>query len=257
MRVAAAILATALLAAACAEDDPVDDAGQPRTTVPTVTEAPTTTAARAADDSEPADTEDTTEAASSSSMTTSTTTTEPPLPAGDPTAASVSLELVVELDQPIDAVVAPNGEWWIAERPGRIVVVDPDTGEVGDTVVDIDDETRAQGERGLLGLAVDNSSLYVNFTDGAGNTRVDAFVLDETGRPADRVELLTIAQPFSNHNGGALAIGPDGHLYIAVGDGGSGGDPLDGSPAACNQTVGAASIEARLPPASLGKYGWV
>ena len=227
MRVAAAILATALLAAACAEDDPVDDAGQPRTTVPTVTEAPTTTAARAADDSEPADTEDTTEAASSSSMTTSTTTTEPPLPAGDPTAASVSLELVVELDQPIDAVVAPNGEWWIAERPGRIVVVDPDTGEVGDTVVDIDDETRAQGERGLLGLAVDNSSLYVNFTDGAGNTRVDAFVLDETGRPADRVELLTIAQPFSNHNGGALAIGPDGHLYIAVGDGGSGGDPLD------------------------------
>ena len=139
----------------------------------------------------------------------------------------IGLEVVVELQQPIDAVVAPNGEWWIAERPGRVVVVDPESGAVGDTVVAIDDETRAAGERGLLGLAVDETALYVNFTDGAGNTRIDAFVLDDVGRPGERISLLTIEQPFGNHNGGSLAIGPDGHLYIGVGDGGGGGDPLD------------------------------
>ena len=200
----AAVVAAAVMAGACAGDDAVDH---------DTADAPSTSAAASA-------------TTTTSASTPTSTNTRAPLPTGDPTTASVTLEPIVELEQPVDAVVAPNGEWWIAERPGRIVVVDPDTGEVGDTVVDIDDETRARGERGLLGLAVDESSLYVNFTDEAGNTRVDAFVLDEHGRPDQRVPLLAIEQPFANHNGGGLAIGPDGHLYIAVGDGGSSGDPL-------------------------------
>ncbi len=123
-------------------------------------------------------------------------------------------------------MVAPNGEWWIAERAGRVIVVDPDSGTVGDTVLDLDDEASNGGERGLLGLAVDDDALYVNYTDRRGDTRIEAFLLDETGRPGQRVVLLTLEQPFGNHNGGALAIGPDGHLYVGVGDGGGSGDPL-------------------------------
>jgi len=136
------------------------------------------------------------------------------------------IERVVELESPIDAVVAPNGEWWIAERAGRVIVVDPDSGAVGDTVLDLDDEASSGGERGLLGLAVDDDALYINYTDRRGDTRIEAFLLDETGRPGRRVVLLTLEQPFGNHNGGALAIGPDGHLYVGVGDGGGSGDPL-------------------------------
>ena len=221
----AGLAVAAVLAAACASDDAIEDDARIRTTVPSVTAAPSTT--------DPPDSDDEAEPSPSSAATPTTTTTDPTttteaeLPAGDPTAASIALEVVVELQQPIDAVVAPNGEWWIAERPGRVVVVDPESGAVGDTVVAIDDETRAAGERGLLGLAVDETALYVNFTDGVGNTRIDAFVLDDAGRPGERISLLTIEQPFGNHNGGSLAIGPDGHLYIGVGDGGGGGDPLD------------------------------
>lgn len=209
----------ALAAVSCAADDPVGDGLEIRTTVPSVTTpAPSSTSSTSAPSSTPAP-----------SSTTVPATTLPPsttLPAGDVTAAAIELELVVELDQPIDAVVAPNGEWWIAQRSGEVVVVDPASGAVGDMVLDIADETRATGERGLLGIAVDADAVYVNFTDSGGDTQIDAYLLDPTGRPADRFSLLTIEQPFSNHNGGGMAIGPDGLLYIGVGDGGNGGDPL-------------------------------
>ena len=89
------------------------------------------------------------------------------------------------------------------------------------------DETFAEGEGGLLGLAADDEALYVNFTDRAGQTQVEAILLGADGRPGERVRLLTIEQPFANHNGGGLAIGPDGLLYVGVGDGGGGGDPLE------------------------------
>ena len=90
------------------------------------------------------------------------------------------------------------------------------------------------GEQGLLGLAFDpdyssNRRFYVNYTDPSGTTVVARYLAD-AGDPdvavptADRV-LLRIAQPFENHNGGMLAFGPDGYLYIGTGDGGSGGDP--------------------------------
>ena len=88
------------------------------------------------------------------------------------------------------------------------------------------------GERGLLGLAFHpryarNGKFYVNYTDRAGNTRVVEFRRRTRNRARTRGRvLLTIRQPFSNHNGGALAFGPDGFLYIATGDGGSAGDPL-------------------------------
>lgn len=92
----------------------------------------------------------------------------------------------------------------------------------------------ASGERGLLGLAFHplyaaNRRLFINYTDGAGHT-VIARLQAQAGNPdladpASFAILLRIEQDFSNHNGGDLAFGPDGYLYIAMGDGGSAGDP--------------------------------
>ncbi|MBI4236674.1 MAG: PQQ-dependent sugar dehydrogenase, partial [Chloroflexi bacterium] len=93
-----------------------------------------------------------------------------------------------------------------------------------------------EGEQGLLGLAFDpdyasNGYLYVHYT--AANPRrsvISRFRVsaDDADRadPSSELLLLEVEQPFSNHNGGTLAFGPDGHLYIGLGDGGSGGDPL-------------------------------
>jgi glucose/arabinose dehydrogenase len=207
-------VALALVATACGNDDPVGDAS--RTTVPVVTTAPTTSG-------EPADSGDT------GPDETTTTTNGAPDPRsvnGDLTRVSVAPSVLGTFREPVDIAVAPDGELWLAERRGIISVLDPVIGDLGDTLVDLSAETVAGGERGLLGLAVDADNLYVNFTDLDGDTSIDAFVLDAAGRPGQRHHLLSIEQPFSNHNGGGLRIGPDGHLYIGVGDGGSGGDPL-------------------------------
>ncbi len=149
-------------------------------------------------------------------------------PDGNMFAADVAVEPVLRLDEPIDMAVAPGDELvWIAERPGRVLRVDLDRGEVVETILDISAETEATGERGLLGIAVTERWLFVNFTDLGGDTRVDAFEREGTGLGDRRRTLLSQSQPFRNHNGGDLAIGPDGLLYIGFGDGGSGGDPLD------------------------------
>lgn len=221
-RLAAAGIAVAVLCGACGGDDSADDAGsESLTTVPTTVDTPTTTTTESPAEQPEAATDD--EAADTTTSTTTTTT----IPAGDVTQARIDLGELGRFNQPIDAVVAPNGEWWLAERPGEVMVVDPDTGVSGDVILDLSSATRAGGERGLLGLAVDAEALYVNYTDLDGTTQVAAFPLDDTGRPVgERILLLSIEQPFSNHNGGSLAIGPDGHLYIGVGDGGSADDPL-------------------------------
>lgn len=90
------------------------------------------------------------------------------------------------------------------------------------------------GERGLLGLAfhpnyATNGYFYVNYTNTSGNTVIARYTVDSgnsnSANPASATILLTIAQPYSNHNGGSIKFGPDGFLYIGMGDGGSGGDP--------------------------------
>ena len=149
-------------------------------------------------------------------------------PDGNMFAADVHLVPVLTLDEPIDMAVAPGDDLvWIAERAGRVSRVDLERGAVVETILDITAETVATGERGLLGIAVTDRWLYANYTDLAGDTRVDAFEREGTRLSSRRRTILFQAQPFSNHNGGDLAIGPDGFLYVAFGDGGSGGDPLD------------------------------
>jgi glucose/arabinose dehydrogenase len=101
--------------------------------------------------------------------------------------------------------------------------------------LDLGDEIVAGGEQGLLGLAFHpgyarNGRLFVNYTDLRGDTVVAEYRRAPGGAlgadPASARMLLAIDQPFANHNGGALAFGPGGYLYIATGDGGSIGDPL-------------------------------
>jgi glucose/arabinose dehydrogenase len=103
-------------------------------------------------------------------------------------------------------------------------------------MVDLSDRLRSGGEQGLLGLAVHpdfptDARVFVNFTDLSGDTVIASLGVDQddTNRidPESFRQILFIDQPYANHNGGGVAFGPDGYLYLALGDGGSGGDPQD------------------------------
>ena len=97
-------------------------------------------------------------------------------------------------------------------------------------VLDISSEVSTGLEQGLLGLAFspDGNFMYINFTDGAGDTHIVEFAFANGAVVAgSRREVLSVDQPFDNHNCGTLMFGPDGYLYICLGDGGSGGDPHD------------------------------
>jgi glucose/arabinose dehydrogenase len=102
--------------------------------------------------------------------------------------------------------------------------------------LDIRERVGSQGnEQGLLGLAfhprfAENGYFYVNYTDLNGNTVIARFQAQagaDQADPASEKRLLFVAQPYPNHNGGHLAFGPDGYLYIGLGDGGAAGDPQD------------------------------
>ncbi|MFH9138787.1 PQQ-dependent sugar dehydrogenase [Streptomyces sp. NPDC017524] len=147
-------------------------------------------------------------------------------PAAPVQPTNASLTEVARAQSPSAGAAGPDDTLWIAERAGTVRVLD-DQG-LGAPVLDISDETTTDGERGLLGVAFDKTfaHFYISFTDLEGTSRVDEFAV-EGGRlrPETRRTVLTQAQPYANHNGGDIKFGPDGYLYIAFGDGGSGGDP--------------------------------
>jgi glucose/arabinose dehydrogenase len=149
--------------------------------------------------------------------------------APDLTAVTLAARPVVELDAPIAMAVRPGDDaLYVAERAGRVVRVVDGAGEAT-AVLDISGSTTSDAERGLLGLAFspDGGTLYVSYTDLAGDSRLDAYELDGTDARSDsRRALLSVEQPFSNHNGGHVVTGPDGLLYLGLGDGGSADDPL-------------------------------
>ena len=141
----------------------------------------------------------------------------------------VRLKRIANLEAPLAmAVRRGDSTLYVAEQLGRVTAIRE--GEVlSEPVLNISDQVTAGGEQGLLGLAFspDGRRLYVHYTDVEGDTRVVEYTMK--GRRADpstKRELLFVDQPFSNHNGGQLAFGPDGYLYIALGDGGAGGDPF-------------------------------
>ena len=138
------------------------------------------------------------------------------------------------LENPLFLTHAGDGtaRLFVVEQPGRIRILDQGV-LIPSPFLDITDRVLSGGERGLLGLAFHrdfrrNGRLFVNYTrkpDGA--TVVAEYRRDSSPNDASREEriLLVVSQPYANHNGGMMAFGPDGYLYIGLGDGGSGGDP--------------------------------
>ncbi len=169
---------------------------------------------------------------------TSTRTAESALPVqAFPDAEQFTWQPVIDgLDRPIFLTHAGDGSGrlFILEQAGRILIVQ--NGELLETpFLDIRFEVGSNGnEQGLLGLAfhpryTENGYFYVNYTDRNGDTVIARFQVKASdpnqSDPASELRLLQIPQPYANHNGGMVAFGPDGYLYLGLGDGGSGGDP--------------------------------
>ncbi len=181
---------------------------------------------------------------------------------------------------PIDLQHADDGSdiLYVVERAGFIRSFENDEATASTTTfLDIQTRVAANGEGGLLGLAFhpdheSNGFFYVDYTTtGAFRTRISRFSRDtnnpEVADPNSEVVLLEVSQPFDNHNAGQIAFGPDGYLYVTLGDGGAGGDPnnhgqrpttllgsilrLDvnggGAPLDCGSGTGAATIPADNP----------
>jgi hypothetical protein len=153
-----------------------------------------------------------------------------------PTGLEVELVPVVGgLDRALGLVNAGDGSGrlFVIEQAGLVRVIR--NGQVeAQPFLDVRGQVSCCGERGLLGLAFHprfpaDDRIFVHYTGGGGETRiVEMRTLSGGGRadPSSARTLLTQPQPFTNHNGGQIAFGPDGYLYIGLGDGGSGGDPL-------------------------------
>ena len=161
-----------------------------------------------------------------------------------PCAAQLRGQTIVgDLRNPVAVVADPTDRsvLLVVEVGGLIRVV-RNRVLLSDPFLDLRSEISTGGERGLLGLALapdyaQSRRLFVNFTNRAGDTviarfhrRIDAPL---SADPASRFDFMwpdgrrVIDQPFANHNGGHLAFGPDGYLYVGMGDGGSGGDPMN------------------------------
>ncbi len=160
--------------------------------------------------------------------------TIPPLESGPDTLA---LEpFAAGLADPVGITNAGDGSGrlYVNQRGGVIRVVDHDGAVRDEPFVDLTDRVTAGGEQGLLGLAfhpdyAHNRRLFIYYTasgDGA-DTLAELTAADDGARadPGSLRVLLAIPDPYGNHNSGQLAFGPDGHLYVGLGDGGSGGDP--------------------------------
>jgi glucose/arabinose dehydrogenase len=139
------------------------------------------------------------------------------------------------LDQPVGLANAGDGSGrlFVIEQSGLIRVL-RDNNLLAEPFLDISSQVSCCGERGLLDLAFHpeynhNGFFFVNYTDINGNTVISRFTVSneiDQANLSSEIKLLVVEQPFPNHNGGSLAFGPEGYLYIGLGDGGSGGDPL-------------------------------
>jgi glucose/arabinose dehydrogenase len=161
-------------------------------------------------------------------------------PAAERAIPAISLTLVAEgVHQPVAISHAGDGSGrlFVAEQSGRIRIITAGEELDPQPLLDLRDRVVSGGERGLLGLAfhpgfAQNRRFFVHYTaeiDGRLYNRISQFNLagDGYADAASEEILLAIHQPYSNHNGGQIAFGADGYLYIAIGDGGSANDPLN------------------------------
>jgi glucose/arabinose dehydrogenase len=210
LRRSAAVLVSGALAAACATASSSPDP------TPRVTPAAASGTASPANTSEP-----------------SVGATKPPVSEAPP---ALSLEPVAEgLVNPISIATAPDGWLLVNEQPGRVVAIHPASGERA-VVADLDDRIDGGGERGLLGLALhpdwpEVGRAFIHYSANDGDAILAEFSGGQEGDgppvidPGSERILLELPDPYPNHNGGQLAFGPDGFLWMALGDGGSANDP--------------------------------
>ncbi|MCB0959094.1 MAG: PQQ-dependent sugar dehydrogenase [Acidimicrobiales bacterium] len=159
-----------------------------------------------------------------------TTSADPAAVEGEPTVSSV---VVGRAAEPIVLLARPGDDaLWLAERAGlvRRMAVGDDGAltAIGDPVLDLTADTSVDAERGLLGVAFspEGDQLFVSYTNTGGNTRIDAYDLDgDEVAAGSRTERFAQDQPYANHNGGNIAFGPDGLLWLGLGDGGAADDP--------------------------------
>ena len=144
-------------------------------------------------------------------------------------------EFATGLSGPVEITHAGDSRLFVVQQSGAIRILNADGTLKPNNFLTLTNSTISTGgERGLLGLAfhpqyASNGYFYVNYTRaGDGATVIARYAVDpnnpDAALPTGTV-LLTVSQPFTNHNGGTIKFGPDGYLYIGMGDGGSGGDP--------------------------------
>ncbi len=152
----------------------------------------------------------------------------------EPGEIELALEIVAAgLSNPL-YLTAPAGDarLFVVEQVGRVRIVE--NGQLLSTpFLDITDRVGSGGERGLLSIAFHpdysaNGYFYASYTENGGDTRIERYSVTADPNRADPSSanlVLSVEQPFGNHNGGLIVFGPDDMLYIGLGDGGSGGDP--------------------------------
>jgi len=142
--------------------------------------------------------------------------------------------IVSGLTRPVDVQSSydGSGRLFIVEKSG-VIRLFKDGQLSSNPFLDISDRVDAgSNEMGLLGLAFhpafeQNGYFYVNYTGDGGDTRISRFSANgDAADPNSEKVLIVVKQPFPNHNGGVVTFGPDGYLYLGLGDGGAGGDPL-------------------------------
>jgi glucose/arabinose dehydrogenase len=151
------------------------------------------------------------------------------------TSSDITLEVfATDLKKPVGIVSAGDSRLFIIEQEGTITILDSAGNADSVKFLDISDRVVFGGERGLLGLAfhpdyATNGWFYINYIGENDSTRISRFGVmqnnPDRADPGSEVNLIALKQPYENHDGGNLIFGPDGYLYIGLGDGGSSGDP--------------------------------
>jgi glucose/arabinose dehydrogenase len=138
------------------------------------------------------------------------------------------------VNRPVCITNAGDSRLFVVDQAGSVIIIDSAGNINPQPYLDIQDRVIYGGEQGLLGLAfhpqyASNGFFYVNYTGNGDSTHISRFTVS-SGNPdvaeaGSEFRLMTIYQPYTNHNGGDIHFGPDGYLYIGMGDGGAAGDP--------------------------------
>ena len=237
MRTAGLILLASVLLASCGGDDPIESVfstvPETTSTIDEPADETTTTASSSDTTTEPAEAVEPEPAAPEPEPAVPTTTAPPAVPGPDQAvldSVAIAGENIATVEQAIALAFHPtSGTVLLAQRTG--LIINFSNARAGETLLDLRNDLSLDGESGLLAMTYDPPAehLYVSFINAENDNRVVAYEVDEKGMPdAQSAQVvLAVDQPDIIHNGGHIAFGPDGHLYVGLGDGGPGDDPDD------------------------------